>query len=68
VYLNVQKLANAAAVVFPGEMLLQVRELNTKKSLHYDEVLAIKNKAIKILYENDKLQFKDDFGWFSFLI
>ncbi len=66
IYLNVQKLAAAAGIEISDEMQLQVRELNTKKSLHYDEVLALKSAAIRELYQKDKLQFKDDFGWFSF--
>lgn len=66
IYLNVQKLATSAAVTFSDTMLLQVRELNTKRSLHYEEVMAIKKEAILELYKKDKLQFKDDFGWFSF--
>ncbi len=66
IYLNVQKIAVAAGVEFTDEMRMQVRELNTKKSLHYEEVLALKNAAIRELYLKDKHQFKDDFGWFSF--
>ncbi len=66
IYLNVQKLAVAAGHNFPDDMQVRIRELNSKKSLHYQEVLALKNAAIRELYTKDKNEFKDDFGWFSF--
>lgn len=66
VYLNVQKLATALDLSFSDELLQEVKELNEKKTLHYQEVLAIKNKVISDLYQKDKHLFKDDFGWFGF--
>ncbi|HSN59671.1 MAG TPA: 4-alpha-glucanotransferase, partial [Ferruginibacter sp.] len=66
IFLNVQKLATALSVKFTDEMLEQVKELNAKDSLHYQEVLAIKSEAIRLLYEKDKTSFKDDFDWFTF--
>ncbi len=66
VYLNVQKLATALALTFPDEMLQQVKELNAKKSLYYEEVLKIKNEAIRQLYQKDKDDFKNDLDWFGF--
>lgn len=66
VYLDVQKLAYALSVSFSDEMLQAVKDLNEKESLHYEEVLAIKNQVIKKLYEKDKASFKDDLDWFSF--
>ncbi|MFT3981370.1 MAG: 4-alpha-glucanotransferase [Ferruginibacter sp.] len=66
IYLNVQKLANALSVKFTPAMLNEVESLNSKETLHYEEVLRIKEEAIRHLYENDKDAFKDDFGWFGF--
>ncbi len=66
IYLNVQNLATALSVQFLDEMLNQVKELNGKNTLHYEEVLAIKNEAIRLLFEKDKASFKDDLDWFTF--
>ncbi len=66
IFLNVQKLATALSVNFTEEMLEQVKELNAKDSLHYQDVLAIKSEAIRLLYQKDKDSFKDDFDWFTF--
>ncbi len=66
IYLNVQKLATALSVKFSAEMQKGIEELNKKDTLHYEEVLLIKQEAIKHLYESDKESFKDDYGWFSF--
>jgi 4-alpha-glucanotransferase len=66
VYLDVQKLAYALSVSFSEEMLQAVKVLNEKESLHYEEVLAIKNQVIRKLYEKDKASFKDDLDWFSY--
>ncbi|MBC7937382.1 MAG: 4-alpha-glucanotransferase [Rhizobacter sp.] len=66
VYLNVQKLGTALSVKFTPEMLKKVKELNAKDSLYYEEVLAIKEEAIRMLYRQDAAEFKNDFGWFSF--
>lgn len=66
IYLNVQKLGTALSVKFTPEMQKAVKELNAKDSLHYEEVLAIKEEAIRLLYNQDKVAFKDDYGWFSF--
>ena len=66
IYLNVQKLATALGVQFPGEMLTEVAELNAKPSLHYEEVLAVKHAAIQLLFKKDKASFKNDFDWFGF--
>ncbi len=66
IYLNVHKLGTALSVKFSPEMLKKVSELNAKDSLFYEEVLAIKQEAIRHLYEQDAESFKDDFGWFSF--
>lgn len=66
IYLNVQKLGTALSVKFTPEMLKTVAALNKKDSLHYQEVLAVKEQAIHMLYNQDKNAFKDDFGWFSF--
>lgn len=66
IYLNVQKLGTALSVKFPPAMQKKVAELNAKDSLHYEEVMAIKEEAIRLLYNQDKDSFKDDYGWFSF--
>ena len=66
VYLNVQKLGTALSVKFTPEMLKKVKELNAKDSLYYEEILSVKEEAIRMLYNQDKESFKDDFGWFSF--
>ena len=66
IYLNVQKLATSLAVQFNEDMLQQIKELNQKDSLQYQEVLAIKNSCIRQLYQKDKQLFKDDFGWFGY--
>ena len=66
VYLNVQKLAHALSVTVATPLLQKVAALNNENSLHYEEVLAIKNEVIKTLYQKDKISFKDDLNWFAF--
>ena len=66
IYLNVQKLAHAISVIVPEPILQKILILNEQESLHYEEVLAIKNEVIKTLYEKDKISFKDDLDWFAF--
>lgn len=66
VYLNVQKMGTALSVKFTPEMQKKVKDLNEKDTLHYEEILAVKQEAIRLLYNQDKESFKDDFGWFSF--
>jgi 4-alpha-glucanotransferase len=66
IYLNVKKIAAALSVKFTPEMQHEIEDLNKKEALHYEEVLAIKQQAIKHIYQEDKENFKDDFGWFSF--
>ncbi|RYY45891.1 MAG: 4-alpha-glucanotransferase, partial [Chitinophagaceae bacterium] len=66
IFLNTQKLGTALSVKFTPEMLRQVSTLNAKDSLHYEEVLQLKWKAIKMLFAHEKDAFKDDYGWFSF--
>lgn len=65
-YLNVQKIAHSLDISFPEAMLQKVTEYNKADTLHYQEICAIKKEAICILYEADKLQYKDDFGWINF--
>jgi 4-alpha-glucanotransferase len=66
IYLNVQKLAHALSVAVPTPILEKIAALNEADSLHYEEVLAIKNEVIKSLYQKDKIAFKDDLDWFAF--
>lgn len=66
IYLNVRKIGAALSVKFTPEMQHEIAELNKKETLHYEEVLAIKLQAIRHIYEQDKDNFKDDLGWFSF--
>lgn len=65
-YLNVQKIAIALDIHFPADMLEKAKLYNEADSLYYEEVCAIKKEAISILYQADKLQYKDDFGWINF--
>lgn len=66
IYLNVQKLGTALAVKFSEETRSEIASLNAMPSLHYEEVLVLKEAAIRLLYEKDKLSFKDDMDWFGF--
>ena len=66
IYLNVQKLGTALSVKFTPEMLKTVKTLNATDSLHYEEILKIKEEAIRMLYNQDAAAFRDDFGWFTF--
>ncbi|RYY71161.1 MAG: 4-alpha-glucanotransferase [Chitinophagaceae bacterium] len=66
IYLNVQKLGTALSVKFTPAILKQVAELNEKDSLYYEEVMSVKQAAIRMLYNQDRDAFKDDFSWFSF--
>ena len=66
IYLNVAKLGNALSVKFTPDMQKKVAGLNAKDSLYYEEIMAIKEEAIRMLYRQDAAAFKDDFGWFSF--
>ncbi len=66
VFLNIQKLATAAALEFPDEMMEEIKELNNKPSLEYEAVWEIKKLAIRELFEKDNLAFKDDFAFFDF--
>ncbi len=47
-------------------MMAEIKTLNEKTSLHYEEVLTLKQSAIKLLYDKDKQSFKDDLDWFGF--
>lgn len=66
IYLNVKKMGQSLSVKFTTEVLESIAELNEKDTLHYQEVLAIKQKAIRQLYQADKEEFLNDFGWFEF--
>lgn len=65
-YLNIQKLAAAFSVEFPAEITTKISELNAKPSLDYEGVLQLKMKALKFVYQLEKLAFKDDFAWIEF--
>lgn len=65
-FLNVQKLATAFSLKFSEELLLKVKQLNELPSLDYEAVSAVKQEAIKLLYEKEKPYFKDDLDWFEF--
>ena len=65
-YLNIQKLATAFSVEFPQEIKQNIKELNQKTSLDYEGVSALKIKALKFVYQLEKLAFKNDFGWIEF--
>ena len=66
VFLNVQKLATAASLELPDDLLEEVRQLNDLPTLDYESVARIKYNVIGELYEKDKYSFKDDFAYFDF--
>jgi 4-alpha-glucanotransferase len=66
IYLNVHKLANAASLEFPDDLLEELKTLNELPSLDYGSVARIKFNAIEELYEKDKYSFRDDFAYFDF--
>jgi 4-alpha-glucanotransferase len=66
VFLNVQKLATAFSVKFSEEILAEVKRLNELTHLDYESVTALKQRAIRQLYEKEKQYFKDDLDWFEF--
>ncbi len=66
IFLNVQKLAIAASLEFPDELLKEVQELNELPNLDYEAVARIKRETILELFEKDRLSFKDDFAYFDF--
>lgn len=65
-YLNVRRIANAAAVEFSDELQEQVKSLNEKNRLDYEAVVKIKTEAIREVYSKEKHSFKDDFAFFEF--
>ncbi|MEI2749438.1 MAG: 4-alpha-glucanotransferase [Ferruginibacter sp.] len=66
VFLNVQKLAVAASLELPDDLLEEVKKLNDLPTLDYDSVARIKYSVIAELYEKEKFSFKDDFAYFDF--
>ncbi len=66
IFLNIQKLATAASLEFPDDMMEEIKVLNDLPALDYEAVWKIKKEAIRELYEKDKFSFKDDFGFFDF--
>jgi 4-alpha-glucanotransferase len=66
VFLNVQKLATAFSVKFGADILEEVKRLNDEPQMDYEAVAALKQKAIRLLYEKEKQYFKDDLDWFEF--
>ncbi len=66
VFLNVQKLATAAGLEYPDDILEEVKRLNDLPTLDYELVAQIKYEAIRELYEKEKFSFKDDFAYFDF--
>lgn len=65
-FLNIQKIADAAAIEFPTEITNAIQPLNNKAALDYEAVFELKMKAIKFIYELEKSTFKNDFGWIEF--
>jgi 4-alpha-glucanotransferase len=65
-FLNVQKLATAASLEFPAEINTAIEQLNNKPAIDYEGVSDLKMKAIKFIYELEKSDFKNDFGWIEF--
>ncbi len=65
-FLNVQKLATAFSVKFSDDVVTQVKELNELSALDYEAVSALKQRAIRQLFEKEKNYFKDDLDWFEF--
>ncbi len=66
VFLNVKKMARAANLEFPEDLLEEVKKINDLPTMDYDSVVKIKYNAISELYEKEKYSFKDDFGYFDF--
>jgi len=65
-YLNIQKLATAFDVEFAPDVYDKAFELNQLPALDYEAVSDLKNKAIREIFEKEKENFKDDFGWIEF--
>lgn len=65
-YLNVEKLAAYVGFQFSAELKKTVALLNAKPVLDYEGVLKLKTSAIKLIYEQEKNTFKDDFAWIEF--
>ncbi|HCY88687.1 MAG TPA: 4-alpha-glucanotransferase [Chitinophagaceae bacterium] len=66
VFMNVEKLAQSAAVVFPDKMLEEVKALNELSTFDYESVAPLKMEAIAKVFEKQKHSFKDDFAYFDF--
>lgn len=66
VFLNVHKLATAANVEIPDKMLSEIARLNDLGHLDYEGVSKIKLEVINLVYQKEKYNFKDDFGYFDF--
>ncbi|MEO7445796.1 MAG: 4-alpha-glucanotransferase [Ferruginibacter sp.] len=66
-YLDVHKLIKSSDIILPAAMLENIHRINDAPTLEYEAALQAKLEAIKILYEKEQHNFKDDFAWFEFM-
>ncbi|MEO7264914.1 MAG: 4-alpha-glucanotransferase [Ferruginibacter sp.] len=67
VLLDVHKLAKAANLILPADLLQKVEQINKLPAIDYEAALSCKQQAIELLFEKEQHNFKDDFAWFEFL-
>ncbi len=65
-YLNVAKLARQAGVEIPEDLLLEIEAANRSEQLRYDKVVSLKERVLRMVFEEEQYNFRDDYNWFSF--
>ncbi len=66
VFLDVHHLVHLYDVDISEDFIEKIKELNSASEFHINEVLELKLDVLRIIFEEVKTIFKDDFGWFTF--
>ena len=65
-YLDVETLARKAGVDIDENIALRILAANKAPEVNYEEVFKLKEEVMRMIFEQEHLNFRDDFNWFEF--
>lgn len=66
IYLDVETIARNAGVDVPEELALNILSANRAEVMNYEEVYRFKEQVMRLVFEEEHLNFRDDYNWFEF--
>ena len=66
VYLDVETLARKAGVDVPEDIALRILAANRAERVNWEEVMELKETVMRMVFEEEHLNFRDDYNWFGF--